>query len=116
MDELQDFFNMDASEMPVAERYVSLADEQIIDPIQFPAEIDEKGNIEYKLKLGNLSQDRFRHLLTQMKWRMKEGNGEAIYRIGVTDDGSCVGLNERQADQSLRIFHKVSITYKIIIY
>ena len=60
-------------EASVGERYVGLADEQIIDPIYFPAEVDDKGNVEYKLKLGNLSEDRFRHLLTQMKWRMKEG-------------------------------------------
>lgn len=73
MEELQDFFNNMDSEATVGERFASLVDEQIIDPIHFPAEIDGKGNIEYKLKLGNLSQDRFQHLLTQMKWRMKEG-------------------------------------------
>lgn len=36
------------------------------------------------------------------------GNGQAIYRIGVTDDGACVGLNERQANQSLRTFHSMA--------
>lgn len=159
MEELQDFFNtMDSDRQEtVADRYVGLVDEQIIDPIHFPAEVDGKGNVEYKLKLGNLSQDRFQHLLTQMKWRMKEGeypveclvskgllrsnlrksraqalqdlyssqvkltspiktnlshhspgNGQAIYRIGVTDDGACVGLNERQANLSLRTFHSMA--------
>lgn len=42
----------------------------------------EQGNIEYKLKLINPSSQRFEHLVTQMKWRLKEGHGEAIYQIG----------------------------------
>lgn len=54
------------------ECYVSRVNEQIIDPIHFPAEV-ETGGVEYKLKLGNLTSDRFKHLCTQMKWRMKEG-------------------------------------------
>lgn len=35
----------------------------------------EEGNIEYKLKLVNPSQSRFEHLVTQMKWRLREGIG-----------------------------------------
>lgn len=42
----------------------------------------EHGNIEYKLKLVNPSNQRFEHLVTQMKWRLQEGHGEAIYQIG----------------------------------
>ena len=42
----------------------------------------EQGNIEYKLKLVNPSSQRFEHLVTQMKWRLREGHGEAIYQIG----------------------------------
>lgn len=45
------------------------------------------GNIEYKLKLTNPSKQRLEHLITQLKWRLNEGNGEAIYEIGVTDSG-----------------------------
>lgn len=44
----------------------------------------EQGNIEYKLKLVNPSCQRFEHLVTQMKWRLKEGHGEAIYQIGMS--------------------------------
>lgn len=46
------------------------------------------GNIEYKLKLLNPSKQRLDHLVTQLKWRLNEGNGEAIYQIGVTDSGT----------------------------
>ena len=45
------------------------------------------GNIEYKLKLISPSKQRLEHLVTQLKWRLNEGNGEAIYEIGVTDSG-----------------------------
>lgn len=51
-----------------------------------PPEV-ERGNIEYKLKLVDPTPVRFEHLVTQMKWRLQEGFGEAIYEIGVSDDG-----------------------------
>lgn len=37
-----------------------------------------------------------------MKWRLCEGNGEAIYELGVNDDGSMTGLTKDQLDASLR--------------
>lgn len=43
----------------------------------------EQGNVEYKLKLVDPSSQRFEHLVTQMKWRLREGHGEAIYQIGM---------------------------------
>ena len=49
----------------------------------------EEGNIEYKLKLVDKSEDRIEQLATQMRWRCStEGNGECIYNLGVEDDGS----------------------------
>ena len=39
----------------------------------------EEGNIEYKRKLTMTNIDRFDTLITQMNWRLNEGNGEAIY-------------------------------------
>lgn len=38
-----------------------------------PPEI-EQGNVEYKLKLINPSPNRLQQLVTQMKWRLEEGN------------------------------------------
>lgn len=49
----------------------------------------EQGNIEYKLKLINPSSQRFEHLVTQMKWRLREGHGEAIYQIGTNNYNFC---------------------------
>uniref|UniRef100_A0A1B0CTN5 Putative elongation factor tu n=2 Tax=Lutzomyia longipalpis TaxID=7200 RepID=A0A1B0CTN5_LUTLO len=60
------------------------------------------GNVEYKLKLINPSQMRFEHLVTQMKWRLREGHGEAVYEIGVSDSGQLHGLDDADMDTSLR--------------
>jgi len=55
------------------------------------AEVEE-GNVEYKLHLINPSHTRFVRLVTQMKWRLLEGGGQAIYELGVADSGALVGL------------------------
>ena len=36
-----------------------------------------------------------------MKWRLQEGDGEAIYEIGVEDNGMFVGLTREELDSSL---------------
>lgn len=59
------------------------------------------GNVEYKLKLVNPSKQRFEHLVTQMKWRLREGQGEAIYEIGVSDAGHLQGLSDKDMNASL---------------
>ena len=61
----------------------------------------QNGNIEYKLKLVNPSATRLEHLVTQMKWRLREGNGEALYEMGVEDNGIMTGLSEEDMDSSL---------------
>lgn len=59
------------------------------------------GNIEYKLKLINPTSQRFEHLVTQMKWRLREGKGEAVYEIGVLDSGHLHGLSDMDMAASL---------------
>merc|ERR1719188_1945175 len=61
----------------------------------------QQGNIEYKLKLVNPTSQRLEHLVTQMKWRLREGQGEAIYEIGVEDNGLMTGLSDEDMDSSL---------------
>uniref|UniRef100_A0A8C6MC51 GTP binding protein 2 n=1 Tax=Nothobranchius furzeri TaxID=105023 RepID=A0A8C6MC51_NOTFU len=68
----------------------------------------EEGNIEYKLKLINPTQNRFEHLATQMKWRLQEGRGEAVYQIGVEDNGMLVGLSEEDMRASLNTLHRLA--------
>lgn len=61
---------------PSAERSIS-----VVEPEK------SNGNIEYKRQLLNCSPTRLEKLKTQMSYRMDEGSGVCIYRIGVEDDG-----------------------------
>ncbi|XP_048865628.1 GTP-binding protein 2-like isoform X2 [Brienomyrus brachyistius] len=76
-------------------------------PPYLPPEAEE-GNIEYKLKLVNPTQYRFEHLATQLKWRLQEGRGEAVYQIGVEDNGLLVGLSEEEMRASLRTLRRMA--------
>jgi len=69
---------------------------------------NDEGNIEYKWKLVGLSDDRFKHLVTQMKYRLSEGQGEAIYEIGINDDGFPLGLTESEYRETLGNIEKMA--------
>ena len=71
----------------------------------------EVGNVEYKLKLLNPTASRFEHLVTQMKWRLREGQGEAIYEIGVADNGLLRGLSDMEMDDSIATLKKMADRY-----
>ena len=60
-----------------------------------------QGNIEYKLKLTNISNARFARLVTQLKWRLLEGGGQAYYELGVADSGALIGLSRADLEESL---------------
>ncbi|XP_027024548.1 GTP-binding protein 2b isoform X4 [Tachysurus fulvidraco] len=68
----------------------------------------EEGNIEYKLKLVNPTQYRFEHLATQLKWRLQEGRGEAVYQIGVEDNGLLVGLTDNDMKASINTLRRMA--------
>ena len=57
---------------------------------------NDSGNLEYKLKLVSLSNNRFNELCTQMKYRLDEGDNECIYKIGINDNGSIQGLSRSE--------------------
>jgi GTPase len=61
----------------------------------------DEGNIEYKLKLINLDTETLNKRSTQMLYRVNEGNGEAIYYIGVLDNGSVIGINNDEYNESI---------------
>jgi len=61
----------------------------------------EEGNVEYKLQLLSPSPARFARLVTQMKWRLLEGGGQAYYELGVADSGALIGLPRAELEQSL---------------
>lgn len=61
----------------------------------------DDGNVEYKLQLLNPSPARFARLVTQLKWRLLEGGGQAYYELGVADSGDLVGLPREELEQTL---------------
>ena len=61
----------------------------------------EKNGGAYTLKFLNPSSEKIESLLTQMKYRLQEGNGEAVYEIGVGEDGNPLGLNKDDMHSSL---------------
>ena len=68
----------------------------------------QQGNVEYKLKLVNPTSQRLEHLVTQMKWRLREGQGEAIYEIGVEDNGLMTGLNDDDMISSIETLREMA--------
>ena len=69
----------------------------------------EVGNVEYKLKLIEPTAMRLQGLVTQLKWRLAEGSGEALYEIGVGDDGALAGLGERDMAASLDTLRRMCV-------
>lgn len=63
--------------------------------------LSSQGNVEYKLQLLSPSPARFTRLVTQLKWRLLEGGGQAYYELGVADSGTLVGLPRQQLEESL---------------
>lgn len=71
----------------------------------------ERRNIEFKENLEmeyHLKKDRIQRLASQMKYRMEKGDGEAVYFLGVDDDGNLVGLTDDKMDESLFVLEKVA--------
>lgn len=65
---------------------------------------DDTGHLEYKYKLTDLTKGQFERLTTQMKYRINSDKeyGQAIYDIGLTDDGFAIGLTEPEMKESLK--------------
>ena len=56
----------------------------------------------------NPTAQRLEHLVTQMKWRLREGQGEAIYEIGVEDNGLMTGLCDVDMDSSIETLREMA--------
>lgn len=64
-------------------------------------EEDGTGNVEYKFQILPSSADRFDRLVTQLNWRLTEGDGLCIYEVGVLDDGTLAGIPLEDMRKSL---------------
>jgi len=71
-------------------------------------EEDDEGNNEYKWKLVGVTEERMRHLKTQMGYRLNEGQGETIYTIGVKNDGKVEGINEEEYEETIGNIRKIA--------
>jgi GTPase len=69
---------------------------------------NEYGNVEYKLRLTDPTPERIERLVTQLKWRIREGQGEAILFLGVKDNGQFVGLTPDEIRLSLQTLEQMS--------
>ena len=56
------------------------------------------GNIEYKKHFINMTPDKIKKYATQLKFRIIEGNGVAIYIIGVADNGKIIGIKKGELE------------------
>lgn len=65
----------------------------------------DTGPVEHKWRLKRPAPVRFQQLVTQLRFRLGEGNGECFYYVGVHDDGSLVGLSEGDLVASLETLH-----------
>ena len=79
----------------------------------------ERKNIEFKENLNSethLLTERKQQLASQMKYRLEKGNGEAIYFLGVDDDGHLLGLEKRKMDETIHVLSELAseISAKII--
>ncbi|KAL4451725.1 hypothetical protein ABPG75_007387 [Micractinium tetrahymenae] len=76
-------------------------------PGVLPGEV-EAGRVEYKLRLVDPQPARFQQLVTQLNWRLAEGAGEAIYCLGVEDNGHPRGLEEDEMAASLGVLRAMA--------
>jgi len=79
-------------------------------PIQ--PEEDDFGNKEYKWKIVPEDDSKMNFkcnkLASQMMYRLYEGEGKAVYIIGILDNGLPVGLNETDIYKTITMFNNIT--------
>lgn len=76
----------------------------------------QNGNIEYKRQvLQAVSADRLRSLSTQMSFRLDEGHGRCMYRIGVEDNGCHSLLAYPQVAESARVLECIARSLNAVV-
>jgi elongation factor 1-alpha len=66
------------------------------------------GNTEYKLLVNATDSKRKNGLATQMGFRLREGNGHAIYWIGIMDNGYALGITKPLMDKSIKCLESIA--------
>ena len=69
---------------------------------------DDYGNVEYKLKLCNITKLRYEELKSGMNFRLHEGYGECFYEIGVEDNGNDLGITLEELNQTVSLLNLIA--------
>ncbi|UIP01040.1 GTP-binding protein [Halobaculum sp. CBA1158] len=67
---------------------------------------EEGGNVEFKTRLTrevHLAEGRMESLAAQLRHRVLSGDGEALYVVGVTDDGGIAGIAPTAFSESMDV-------------
>lgn len=71
----------------------------------------ENKNIEFKEKLSidyHLKEDVKQHLASQLKYLLENGNGTAVYIIGVKDNGEIANISEIELQETINVLRVVA--------
>lgn len=71
----------------------------------------ERGNVEFKEFLSrrlHLEKGRRHSLASQMKHRLLNGGGQAVYLIGVTDKGEIKGIDRARLEESVSVLSRIA--------
>jgi GTPase len=68
-----------------------------------------KGNIEYKRNLEKITRDKFEKYSTQLKYRIIEGRGKAIYIVGLNDNGKVHGISKDTISRTINLVNYISL-------
>ena len=100
-------FNSDNSLIPI-ENKISLDISKFkLEQRKYHIEYDY-GNVEYKLKLCDVTVKRIQELTSQMNYRLREGSGECYYEIGVEDNGNTLGISKQELEISLNVINTIA--------
>lgn len=66
------------------------------------------GNREYKRKIIKCDKSKIVKRSTQLLFRLYEGNGKALYLIGIDDDGIIYGLSKEELLHSFNNFYNIT--------
>lgn len=111
----------EAKKIEEALNFASLKiDRNLIKEIHEYEQENDYGKEEYKLKILNLTPEKIEKRASQMNFRLREGNGECIYQIGVEDNGNPRGLNDAELAGTLEtlnmITKKIDATMTVLSY
>ncbi|GBC72487.1 Elongation factor Tu [archaeon HR03] len=71
----------------------------------------ERMHIEFKERLIpeiHLRTEKRQKLASQMKYRLENGGGTAVYILGVRDDGTALGISDIELEESLSVLKQVA--------